>query len=301
MVDATVDDNAELPISLDRGWVCMPRGVLNTEVFANEGLLKVFLWCWCKATHDTYFASASTGRGFTQVALSAGQFVFGRFVAKGELSMEASTIVDRMKKLERMGLINIQPNTHYSIVTVCHWSAYQHGKPEDQQATRHPTDNHPTHTTTKQHISSLSEKSSNRSPATKKRTAKPTRSFTAEGIQLPAPLDTSEVRRSLADWLTFKGPHAFASAMGAKPLEDVCKRYAQDGPQALIDDIETAMANEWKGFYFREAVERRRTETSKGKTSNGTQRHPVNSAARIRSDEYSNPDAFRHAEGSDSA
>ena len=67
---------------------------------------------------------------------------------------------DRMKRLEAMGAIAIQADTHYSIVTIVNWGLYQ-GKggegrhPTDTQPTpkqratstkRRPTDRQPTHT-----------------------------------------------------------------------------------------------------------------------------------------------------------
>lgn len=130
--------------SIPGGWVSVHRRILLSPVFTCPALLKVWLWCLLKASHRDRWAYMKTGRGGTQVAVATGQFIFGRKVASEELAMPESSINERMQKLQRLECISIQPGTHYSIVSVCNWSAYQEPNGDTRQATRHPSGDQPT-------------------------------------------------------------------------------------------------------------------------------------------------------------
>jgi hypothetical protein len=90
-----------------------------------------------------------TGKGTTEVNVKRGQFIFGRKTAAKELRMKEGTVYDRMLKLGQMQNLLIESNTHYSIVTVCNYDAYQFSNTEE--ATGNPTTNQqPTNTDNKE-------------------------------------------------------------------------------------------------------------------------------------------------------
>lgn len=107
------------------GYVKIYRQLLDSEVFCNADLLKVWIWCLLKATHRDRWVSVRTGRGETQVGLQAGQFLFGRKSAAKKLKMPESSVNDRMKKLQGIGCIKIEPYPHFSIITILNWTFYQ--------------------------------------------------------------------------------------------------------------------------------------------------------------------------------
>ncbi|MDA1053001.1 MAG: hypothetical protein O3C40_21315 [Planctomycetota bacterium] len=117
------------------GFVLLYRKLLDSPVFANEGLLKVWIWCLLRASYTRRYWSVPTGRGQTTVEILPGQFIFGRKTAADELGMKASTVHDRMRRLEQLGCIRMKPNSHYTIVTVVNWGLYQGAGVEPQQAT----------------------------------------------------------------------------------------------------------------------------------------------------------------------
>jgi len=124
------------------GYVKLFRRSVDSQVFQNEGLWKVWCWCLLRANHRETWVSIVTGRGTTETKLEAGQFIFGRESAARELRMKPSTIWDRMKKLERMQNIVIQPNSHYSVISIVNWDRYQTAEMNsDSQADRQPTGN----------------------------------------------------------------------------------------------------------------------------------------------------------------
>jgi len=110
---------------MDQGWVKLHRKLLKSQVFANDGLLKVWIWCLLKANHEKQWIPIKTGKGFTEVEILPGQFIFGRKAAASELRMKARTVYDRMLKLKKLQNIAIQPNSHYSLISIINWDGYQ--------------------------------------------------------------------------------------------------------------------------------------------------------------------------------
>jgi len=123
-----------------RGYVKIFRKMIDSRVFQNEGLLKVWIWCLLKANHEERWVPMSTGRGATEVKVCPGQFIYGRKSAAKELKMKESTIRNRMKKLENMRNLDMQPDTHCTIVSIINWDIYQmqenkEDRQEDNQRT----------------------------------------------------------------------------------------------------------------------------------------------------------------------
>ena len=124
----------------ESGWVKMHRKLACSRVFQNPDLLKVWIWCLLRANHSEVWVTIKTGRGETEVFLKPGQFIFGRKSAAKELRMKPSSIRNRMKKLENMRNLDMQPDTHYTIITITNWSSYQLvEKKEDSEEDRHRT------------------------------------------------------------------------------------------------------------------------------------------------------------------
>lgn len=107
------------------GWVKLHRKLIDSRVFANEGLLKVWIWCLIRANHEQDWVPIKTGKGVTEVGVNPGEFIFGRKTAAKELRMKESTLWKRMQKLENAQNLNIQSNSHYSIVSIINWASYQ--------------------------------------------------------------------------------------------------------------------------------------------------------------------------------
>ena len=127
-----------------RGFICLWRKSLDSQAFQDEGLWKVWTWCLLTASHKNHWVKLKVGKQVTEVVVNPGQFVFGRKKAAKLLAMKESTVWYRMRKLERMGNINILSNTHYSLVTICNWRRYQAKKKRVQHphmtAGRQPAD-----------------------------------------------------------------------------------------------------------------------------------------------------------------
>jgi len=110
---------------MNRGYVRLWRKIEDSAVFKNEGLLKVFIWCLLRANHKEAFVQVKTGRGLSEVKLLPGSFLFGRESAAKRLDMSPSTVWKRILKLKTLEFLNIESNSHYSIIHIIHWPVYQ--------------------------------------------------------------------------------------------------------------------------------------------------------------------------------
>ena len=109
----------------DLGWIKLHRQILQSQVFQNEGLFKVWVWCLLEANHAEAWVPIKTGRVIQEVHVKPGQFIFGRHSAAKKIKMSPSTIWKRMQKLKNMQNLNIDSNSHYSIITIIKWGSYQ--------------------------------------------------------------------------------------------------------------------------------------------------------------------------------
>lgn len=109
------------------GWVKLHRQLLESAIFKNERLLRIWIWCLLKATYK----QCETMMGNQLVILEKGQFIFGRKDASEELKINESTLYKDMKNLEKLKMCNIKSNNKFSIVTIEKWELYQDIKDEN--------------------------------------------------------------------------------------------------------------------------------------------------------------------------
>ena len=103
------------------GWIKLHRKILDSAVFDNPDLLKVWIWCLLKATHDDYTQLV----GLQVVELTKGQFVTGRFKGAEELKLNPSTFYKYLKILEKLDMIELKCNNKMTVVSVVNWGKYQ--------------------------------------------------------------------------------------------------------------------------------------------------------------------------------
>lgn len=109
------------------GYFKVHRKILDSQVFAHQIALKIWIWCLAKVTYKERFVSIKIGKGETTVKLKPGQFIFGRFKAEDELNIDGSTIYKWIQKFAspEFDMIRIESNNQYSIITICNWEQYQ--------------------------------------------------------------------------------------------------------------------------------------------------------------------------------
>jgi len=107
------------------GWVKLWRQSLESQVFQDASLWKVWTWCLMRASHSERWEAVKCGKGVTEVKLSAGQFVFGRLDAARRLRMKPSSVWGRILKLSEMGNIEILSDNLKSLISITNWDIYQ--------------------------------------------------------------------------------------------------------------------------------------------------------------------------------
>ena len=112
-------------MSIGTGFIKLHRAILNSEVFQNEALLKVWIWCLLKASYKKYSYSIPAGKGTAVIELEPGQFLFGRKMAALELKMTEGGLYERILKLKNTGNITVESNNRFSIITIVKWNTYQ--------------------------------------------------------------------------------------------------------------------------------------------------------------------------------
>ena len=114
-----------------KGWIKLHRQLLDSAVFDNPDLLKLWVWCLLRATHKEHRQMV----GLQEIGLQEGQFIFGRSMAAEKLNMSESKVYRLMKKLEGMNNISMKPNNKFTVVTVEKWVMYQGDNLESEQQT----------------------------------------------------------------------------------------------------------------------------------------------------------------------
>lgn len=106
---------------MKEGWIKLHRKLLDSPVFSNPKLLKVWVWCLLKASHEPYEVII----GLQTVGISRGQFVFGLNKASSELDIPIRSLRDYLNALKRNGMVAIKTTNKYSVLTVENYDFYQ--------------------------------------------------------------------------------------------------------------------------------------------------------------------------------
>ena len=111
-------------IYVDQGFIKLWRKSIDSAVFQDANLWKLWTWCLIRANHKDVFVPIKTGRGQTVIELKRGQFIFGRRTAAKALKMKPSTIGYRLQILEKLQNLDRQVNHHFTIVTIRNYDKY---------------------------------------------------------------------------------------------------------------------------------------------------------------------------------
>lgn len=98
-------------------WIKIYRGLMDSAVWSDEWLVKLWLWCLLKANfRDSVWQGRDVRRG---------QFVTGRLRASEELDVSPGKWLRGMEKLVQAGCISLKSDNQCTIVTVCKYETYQ--------------------------------------------------------------------------------------------------------------------------------------------------------------------------------
>ena len=122
---------------MDEGYVKLWRKILESEVFQDDWLFRLFCWCVLNARYQD--TESENGRRL-------GQFVTGRFKAAAELGVSPSRVYTGLKRLEKppYQCIKVESNTENTVVTVLNFKTYQGRDSEGRTAKKQQSNNEKT-------------------------------------------------------------------------------------------------------------------------------------------------------------
>ena len=116
-----------------QGWAKLQRSLLDSPIIKNPTLIQIYTWSLLKANHQPKWFSIKVGKGYKEVYCDIGQFITGRNKAADELGMPGSTWYTNITKLKDYGYLEIESNSHYSLITIVNYGgAAPDAKPLEQ-------------------------------------------------------------------------------------------------------------------------------------------------------------------------
>lgn len=122
---------------MHRGWVRFWRKSRDSAVYTDE-LWRLWSHCLFRANHAP--TKVLVDRKADPIDVAAGQFITGRNALHREMypkfpksAPSPSTLWRRLEILKKLGNLNIQTNSRYTLVTVCEYSTYNPANPEFEQ------------------------------------------------------------------------------------------------------------------------------------------------------------------------
>lgn len=102
-------------------WVKLHAKIIDSAVFHNEKLLKMWVWLLLKARRKESVMLV----GYQNVVLKPGELILGRYTASEEVGFSPSTVRNLLAQLSKMGNLDIKTSNKFSIVKIKNWSLYQ--------------------------------------------------------------------------------------------------------------------------------------------------------------------------------
>lgn len=116
------------------GFIKLYRKIIESPVFDNEKMLKIWIWCLCRASHK----DKRILMGLKEVPIKKGQFVCGMVKASAELGIPRTTLVRNLRALEKLGMLTLQTGTKWTLVSIENWEKYQIADTESGHKTDRP-------------------------------------------------------------------------------------------------------------------------------------------------------------------
>jgi hypothetical protein len=137
-------DSQEVEAEFDGGWVKLHRQIQNERVFQDPYLLQLYCHLLFKSRHKAGAVSLPVAGHTTTAWLNVGQCIVGRNRLGEDLNCKPSTVWDRLKRLEGLGMITVESDNHKSVVSIINYQGSHYVEPVDVDkqvtASRQPSD-----------------------------------------------------------------------------------------------------------------------------------------------------------------
>ncbi len=129
-------ENKSLGRGAQAGWVKVHRMFASEPVFQDEYLWRLYCWLLIHARHDAGSVGMGSGKGKRIFRLKVGQVVTGRMRLAAELNWPESSLKNRIQKLEQLGLVSLQVDSQFTVVTIMNYQADQFITPKEKDKQR---------------------------------------------------------------------------------------------------------------------------------------------------------------------
>ena len=114
---------------MNAGYVKLYRKVMDSFVWTNPYMYKLWNLCLMKASHENR-KFLFNGK---EIWLNSGEFVTGRDAitlemnkgSKREHQVNSGSVLRWLKRFEKEGMLNIKSTTKYSVISINNWDDYQ--------------------------------------------------------------------------------------------------------------------------------------------------------------------------------
>lgn len=230
---------------MQTGWVKLHRKSVDSRVFSDAELWKLWTWCLMRANHaDRYFEGELIPRG---------SFVTGTRSAAQTLGSSPATIHRRLKRLSDYEMVVLKVKRGFTIVSICNFDTYNGGDADDETPMKR-----------KRNADETQMKHARNADETRVKPNKNYRELQELGElektpqppkgeptpQLPPSIRTPAMIAAVESWIAYKAERR----EGYKPqgLKALYARIANvagmHGAQTVIDRMERAKASGWKGW-----------------------------------------------------
>lgn len=243
---------------MDGDWLKLHRCILDSAIFTDDWLTRLWIWCLCKANfRDNIFRGQVVKRG---------QFITGRVSGAGELHVSPSKWYRGLEKLAELGNITIDTNSNWTTVTICRFTDYQRDSADREQQmnsertgseqdlnserTASDTTNGQPADTTKECKKERKKEENKEPPAPRGRNLTASDLVTADSLEYPEGFDTPEVRQAVDQWLAYKKTRgqSYKTTATAQRIWNVAD-WKSIGPDGFIAAVNRSIGNNYQGLF----------------------------------------------------
>jgi hypothetical protein len=106
---------------MHRGYIKLWRKTLDSDVWDNPHVFRIWCWCLMKATYKPIIQMV----GYQSIPLLPGQFIFGRKKCSSETKVSEKQVRTCLQALKTANRIAIKTASKFSVVSIINWDDYQ--------------------------------------------------------------------------------------------------------------------------------------------------------------------------------
>ena len=221
------------------GWLKLYRSILDSAVFQDAEVLKVWIWLLCNVSfeqHDTVCYGKV-------IHLKPGQIATGRKKIAQCTDLNENKVYRALTVLKSLGNIEIKATNKYSIITVVNWDKYQE---ENVKRTSSEQQNNSKTTTEEQQIDSKTTQHKNGKNGKKEKNIYICSFFQSVWDEYPKKLGKNKITKAAMEQLEEAGEAAVMDA-----VRHYVEKIKRDGTEEkYIMHGSTFFNGAWRDYVF---------------------------------------------------